>query len=174
MATKEQELKALQQIRKIVSGLGDDSYIATAFEGCFEIAEENIQNDWACSMKQRAESAEHKLEVSEERINNLKARIDNLDRMYQSTIAEQEQKIKQLKKCRLSPDDLECFRQLASAAEHEAEQAEKQSAEIIVHYADTPTDIAFQAAVKSNRAAANKRKAWAELRDRIETINNRG
>ena len=62
MTTKEQERKALAQIRKIVESLGDDSYVGTAFEGCFEIAETNIQNDWACSMKQRAEEAEKKLE----------------------------------------------------------------------------------------------------------------
>jgi len=58
MTTKEMERKALEQIRKIVEELGDGSYIATAFEGCFEIAEENIENDFACSMKQRKEAAE--------------------------------------------------------------------------------------------------------------------
>lgn len=49
MATKDQERKALAQIKKIVEGLGEGSYIGTAFEGCFEIAEENIENDWASS-----------------------------------------------------------------------------------------------------------------------------
>lgn len=62
MTTKEQERKALEQIRMIVEGLGEDSYIGTAFEGCFDIAEENIDNDFGCSMKQRAESAEKKAE----------------------------------------------------------------------------------------------------------------
>lgn len=57
MTTKEQERKALEQIKKIVESLGEDSYVETAFEGCFEIAEENIENDWACSMKQNWESA---------------------------------------------------------------------------------------------------------------------
>ena len=57
LATKEQERKALEKIRKIITDLGEDSYIGTAFEGCFEIAEENINNDFACSMKQRAEKA---------------------------------------------------------------------------------------------------------------------
>lgn len=60
MTTKEQERKAHAQIKKIVEGLGENSYIGTAFEGCFEIAEMNIENDWACSMKQRTESAESK------------------------------------------------------------------------------------------------------------------
>lgn len=68
MTTKEQERKALEQIREIVNGLGEDSYIGAAFEGCFEIAEENIENDFACSMKQRAESAEaeahHQMELA--------------------------------------------------------------------------------------------------------------
>ena len=42
MVTKEQERKALNQIKKIVDSLGEDSYIAMAFEGCFEDAETNI------------------------------------------------------------------------------------------------------------------------------------
>ncbi len=50
--------KALAQIRKIVDGLGGDSYVGMAFEGCYEIAEKNIENDFDCNMKQRAEKAE--------------------------------------------------------------------------------------------------------------------
>ena len=64
MTSKQQERAALAKIQKIIAGLGENSYIAAAFEGCFEIAEQNIENDWACSMKQRAESAEQKLEVA--------------------------------------------------------------------------------------------------------------
>ena len=61
MTTKEQELKALDKIRAIIAGLGEDSYIGTAFDGCLEDAEENIQNDFALSMKDRWQSAEQKL-----------------------------------------------------------------------------------------------------------------
>lgn len=56
-ASKQQERDALDQIRAIVDTLGPDSYLATAFAGCFEDAEENIKNDFACSMKQRLENA---------------------------------------------------------------------------------------------------------------------
>ena len=52
-ATKQQERAALEKIRKIVEELGPDSYIATAFDGCFKDAEANIENDWALSMKDR-------------------------------------------------------------------------------------------------------------------------
>lgn len=53
MVTKNDERKALEKIKKIVEELGTDSYIAVAFEGCFDIAEENINNDFACSMEQK-------------------------------------------------------------------------------------------------------------------------
>lgn len=78
MTTKEQERKALEQIRKIVEGLGEDSYIGTAFEGCFEVAEQNIDNDWACSMKGRAESAEKAMLKQHDKIADLKAQIKGL------------------------------------------------------------------------------------------------
>lgn len=54
MTTKDQERKTLEQIRKMVEGLGENSYIAAAFEGCFEVAEENIDNDFACNAMDRA------------------------------------------------------------------------------------------------------------------------
>ena len=54
-ATKEQERAALAQIREIVAGLGEDSYVGKAFEGCFDMAETNIDCDFMDSMKERAE-----------------------------------------------------------------------------------------------------------------------
>ena len=62
IASKEEERKALEKIRQIVEGLGPDSYVAAAFDGCFEMAEENIANDWGCSWKSYAEHTEHQLE----------------------------------------------------------------------------------------------------------------
>lgn len=56
MTTKEQERKALEQIRKIVAGLGEESYIGKAFEGCFEVAQDNIDNDFWNSNKDRVET----------------------------------------------------------------------------------------------------------------------
>lgn len=61
-ATKQQERDTLEAIRKMVEELGPQSYLATAFEGCFEIAEQNIEFDFADSMKGRLESAEKKLQ----------------------------------------------------------------------------------------------------------------
>ena len=58
MTTKEQERKALELIKRTIENLGENSYIGTAFAGCIEDAEENIENDFALSMKDRWEKAE--------------------------------------------------------------------------------------------------------------------
>lgn len=79
MTTKAEEYKALEQIKKIVSALGADSYIAIAFEGCFEVAEGNIDNDFACSMKQRAESAERQAQQKIKEAEASKAEVKRLE-----------------------------------------------------------------------------------------------
>lgn len=59
MASKAEERKALEQIKKIVEGLGGSgSYIGMALEGCFEIAESNIENDFGCSMQEQVKAME--------------------------------------------------------------------------------------------------------------------
>ena len=78
MTTKEQERKALAQIRKIVEGLGENSYIGTAFEGCFEIAESNIENDFACSIQQQLNGALDICTKRLEEITSLKEKIAKL------------------------------------------------------------------------------------------------
>ena len=72
--TKEQERKALNKIRKIIAELGDDSYVAAVFEGCFEVAEQNIDNDWACSLKQQVESRDK--EIFKLQLENSNLRLD--------------------------------------------------------------------------------------------------
>ena len=62
IATKAQERKALQDIKAIVESLGENSYIATAFTGAFELAEQNIENDSGCTMIEKAERMEREAE----------------------------------------------------------------------------------------------------------------
>lgn len=79
MATKEQERKALEQIKKIVGSLGSDSYIAIAFDGCFQDAEENIENDFALSMKDRYESESNKSKGLMDEANRLRSWASELE-----------------------------------------------------------------------------------------------
>lgn len=83
-ATKEQEREALKKIRKIVEELGSDSYIATAFAGCFEIAESNIENDFADSMKDRWLSADRKLNEANGTIEELRDKLAESKKDYEA------------------------------------------------------------------------------------------
>lgn len=58
MTTKDQERQAIEKIRKIVEGLGENSYVGFAMDGILELAEDNIREDTAYSMKERAEIAQ--------------------------------------------------------------------------------------------------------------------
>ena len=49
MTSKEQERAVLVKIKKIVADLGQDSYLGSAFDGAFELAENNIEDDAAYS-----------------------------------------------------------------------------------------------------------------------------
>ena len=57
IATKDQERKALEEIRKIVDNLGENSYVGAAMEDVLELAEDNIENDFVQSMKESVETA---------------------------------------------------------------------------------------------------------------------
>ena len=58
MSTKDQEREALKKIEKIVEDLGgDNSYLGMTFKGCFDLAEENISNDFGDSWMLRWSAA---------------------------------------------------------------------------------------------------------------------
>lgn len=96
ITTKEMERKALEKIRKIVAELGEDSYVATAFEGCFEKAEENIENDFACSWKQIAQINEREATRLENQVADLKKDVSREKARREKLTAEYEEKINEL------------------------------------------------------------------------------
>lgn len=78
--TKDQERKALAQIENILAGLGKDSYVAAAFEGCVEDARDNIEGDYMLSMRQRLQDAEAALHDAEQERDALRERVAELNR----------------------------------------------------------------------------------------------
>ena len=79
MATKKQEREALQQIRDIVESLGKDSYIGMAFDGCFEMAEQNMDDDFALSPRETIEGLRKKVFNNLKEIESLKQACANRD-----------------------------------------------------------------------------------------------
>lgn len=57
IATKEQEHKTLKKIKQMVAELGENSYLAAAFTGAFELAEQNIENDWGLTTQEYIDRA---------------------------------------------------------------------------------------------------------------------
>lgn len=163
MTTKEQERKALERIRKIVAELGEDSYVATAFEGCFEIAEENIENDFACSMKQRVESAEKEAEEFKRAAEYYSANADKVAAELGTIRAE----LEATKAKMLSLDDLSDCEELANDAEYAALQEVTAAAKEIVELADDVGSTAFETAVRTHRAMRSRREYLLNLIKRI-------
>ena len=59
--SKEVERSALDQIREILDRLPENGYVRTAFSGCVELAEDNLQFDWLLSMPARIHYLENVL-----------------------------------------------------------------------------------------------------------------
>lgn len=157
-ATKRQERETLEAIKKMVAELGPQSYLATAFEGCFEDAESNIENDFGDSMKARWLHADAQLNAANSTIEELKEQLEESKKDWEAAhaaaheIADQKDtEIKALRAQVLSPDDLEDVRQLLSDRAVDEEHAAQKAAEDIVKYADRPESKEFQDAVRMHR-----------------------
>lgn len=159
MSTKEQELKALEKIRKIVEELGEGSYIGAAFEGCFEIAEDNIGNDFACSMKQRWESAEKEVDHFRELAGSL---TDDLEKAREE--------IKNLQKKVLPAEDMQRLHNLVCRERISEKEKMEKAANKIVEEADNPNSEDFRNAVEEHRNAKSLMEAYQELTQRTRAV----
>lgn len=168
-ATKEQERETLEKIKAMVAELGPDSYLKTAFEGVFEDAETNIENDFAFSMKSRVESAEAKLREMGGEYNSVKADAAHL----REQLAAAQEQIEALTKRQLSPWLHGSIYALVTEELTSAREQMAQSADTMAHFAETPQDIAFQSAVKSYRAAKERREACEQIVAALEDLTEK-
>lgn len=163
-ATKAQERATLAKIKAMVEELGPRSYIATAFEGCFEIAEQNIDDDAAYSMKGRFEfEAQRAIERGYE-VDRLKAEVKRLNGGIDELIQKDDERkaaLERLGQKVLSDELYTAIRDLAQEDHTAARQRIEESAETMAALAETPQDIAFTAAVTGYREA-KKRRALCE------------
>ena len=83
--TKADERNALEKIKKIVEVLGKDSYVAAAFDGAFELAEQNIEFDAAFGAKFYIEE-----------YNKTSARERELKEEYERKLEERNQDLKDM------------------------------------------------------------------------------
>ncbi|MCQ2113310.1 MAG: hypothetical protein MJY95_08235 [Bacteroidaceae bacterium] len=147
MVTKEEERKALAKIKKIVESLGEDSYVATAFEGCFEYAEQNIEWDACFNWKERALSAE-------KTVDELRGKIKAIEAESENQIAQLKIVSNKLSNITISRSDIEDCMQILKRDKMNAEIKAQETASEIVKYADDPNNQNFKKAVRENRIYA--------------------
>ena len=174
IATKQQEQDTLAVIRKMVEELGPQSYLGTAFDGCFEIAEQNIENDFADSMKGRWLHADAQLNAANGTIEELREQLAESQKDYEAAHAaahaiaeEKDAEIVALRERALSPDDLSDVIQLVTEKRLALDKEVKNAAERIVEAAAEPESAAFQNAVKDHRAAKSDFDYYTALLERL-------
>lgn len=135
-ATKQQERDALAKIRQIVDTLGPESYLAIAFEGCFDLAAENIENDWGCSMADRVRRAEKRAAELEDK---LAESVKDYEAAHAAAHAVAEEKDAEIAKLKARIQELledskrgcESISELAGRAGEAQRRAEAAEAEVI-------------------------------------------
>lgn len=159
MASKQQERDALAAIKKMVEDLGPQSYLATAFAGCFEIAEQNIEYDFGDSMQGRCEFAQDKLVAAQEEAAKWLREAEERKQIAEAKNAELQAEVERLKiendalTTRIpTEDDLsDCISIVKDrASEHESRMSE--AAVKIIEFAGKPESSEFQQAVKEHRS----------------------
>lgn len=168
-ATKAQERETLEKIKAMVAELGPHSYLATAFEGTFEDAETNIENDFAFSMKARYESAEEKLREMGSEYNALKTDVAHLEAERDAAREE----LEALRGKQLPAWLHSAAYSLACEELTAARQRMEETAEIMADLADAPQDIAFAAAVKNYRAAKERREVCEQIVAGLESLTEK-
>lgn len=172
-ATKQQERDTLAVIRKMVEELGPQSYLATAFEGCFEDAEQNIEDDAAYSMKARLEiQAQRAIERGHE-VDRLKADLTAAQskiETLQSQFDFASQYIKKLERQQLSE---ELRRDLWVMVTNEAEVSRARMAEAadkMAAGADNPGCVLFKESVARYRAEKARAEAMEQRAAELDAL----
>ena len=166
MVTKEQERKALNKIKNIVEELGEDSYVAMAFEGCFEDAETNIENDWACSWKQRAEQNDkYATQWERECSERSKEKEDLLKK-----VEELQEEVKRIRSKTFFEDELNDFYILVQEERYDTERHIEEDAQEIVKFAEDPNSDEFIFAVNSHRQYTRRAKHLTQLLEHLTNV----
>lgn len=163
IATKEQERKALEKIKKIVDDLGEVSYIGMAFEGCFEIAEDNINNDFGCSFKSNLESARKANEKMAERVKSLMENVDDLTTKLDDALKE----VAWLRGKVLSHEYIEHLKVLVLNENKKAASQQTEAANKILDLAETPDTPEFREAVKARKFAIRREMKMQDIMEAL-------
>ena len=172
-ATKDQERETLEKIKAMVAELGPQSYLATAFEGCFADAESNIENDFGDSMQRRWENSMEELSAAKEEINRLKAEVaaaQKKEETLQGQFDFASQHIKKLERQQL-PEQLRRDLWVMVTDEAEASRARMaEAADKMAVGADNPGCVLFKESVARYRAEKARAEAMEQRAAELDAL----
>ena len=172
-ATKDQERETLEKIKAMVAELGPQSYLATAFEGCFADAESNIENDFGDSMQRRWENSMEELSAAKEEINRLKAEIaaaQKKEETLQGQFDFASQHIKKLERQQL-PEELRRDLWVMVTDEAAASRARMaEAADKMAVGADNPGCVLFKDSVARYRAEKARAEAMEQRAAELDAL----
>jgi len=172
-ATKEQERETLEKIKAMVAELGPQSYLKTAFEGVYEVAEMNIDEDAAYSFPGRVNILEEQLREMGSKYNAARSDVEvlnsQLDHVREQLAAAQEQ-IATLKRGHL-PEELRRDLWVMTTTEAEASRARMaEAAEKMAVGADNPGCVLFKDAVTLYRAEKARAEAMEQRAAELDAL----
>ena len=165
-ATKEQERETLEKIKAMVAELGPQSYLKTAFEGVYEVAEMNIDEDAAYSFPGRVNILEEQLREMGSKYNVARSDVEVL----RSQLDHAQEQADALKKQQFPVWLHSAVYGLASEELATSKARMEQAAETMAYYAEPPQDIAFAEAVKGYRAAKERREVCEQIVKGLEAL----
>ena len=166
-ATKEQERETLEKIRVMIAELGPQSYLATAFEGCLEDAEQNIEDDAAYSMKARLEiQAQRAIERGYE-VDRLKADLATAQSKVETLQSQFDFASQHIKKLERQQRDLwgMVTDEAAASRARMAEAADKMAVG-----ADNPGCVLFKDSVARYRAEKARAEAMEQRAAELDAL----
>ena len=159
MVTKEQEREILKNIRLAMAGADPEGYIAAAFDGCCDLAESNIENDFCISYRQELQAEQEKSAKLAAELKDAKEAARSQKRLLDSASSA----VPDLEETRILQD-------VVSGQMKRLQARMEESARNIVRLAENPADPEFTSEVIANRTAAAELKRLQGVLDRLDTV----
>lgn len=172
-ATKAQERETLEKIKAMVAELGPQSYLKSAFEGVFEIAEMNIDDDAAYSFPGRVDDLEKRLREMGSVYNaakldaaHLKAQVEDAH----AQLAAAQEQVAALKRQQL-PEELRRDLWVMVTSEAEASRARMaEAADKMATGADNPGCVLFKDSLARYRAEKSRAQAMEQRAAELDAL----
>ena len=165
-ATKEQEREAMEKIKAMVAELGPQSYLKTAFEGVYEVAEMNIDEDAAYSFPGRVNILEEQLQEMGSKYNAARSDVEVL----RSQLDHAQGQIDTLKRQQF-PEELRRDLWVMVTTEAEASRARMaEAAEKMSVGADNPACVLFKDSVALYRAEKARAEAMEQRAAELDAL----